>query len=244
MAHTVTTDQIDYAAAQVMTIIHENHDIATHIWPMETPRQYISTITQLKPPISKAGRRQIGRLVKLRNECNKTTKLYLETSTDHARTPMHIIEKITTLLNPAKPISTFEAHKQCNKAKGTIVRQASNTLTEKLRDKENISYGKIPKQYHNILKIGAGLLPRSRDQPRVHAQAPANQHNAEYTATSHRHCNPHITRKNNKEKHRPSLASPMDTTTKSRQLRSHITNPRHNITTSNDPRHIHHTEPL
>jgi hypothetical protein len=31
MAHKATTDQIDYAAAQVMTIIHKYHDIATHI---------------------------------------------------------------------------------------------------------------------------------------------------------------------------------------------------------------------
>jgi len=30
MAHTATTDQIDYAAAQVMTIIYEYHDTASH----------------------------------------------------------------------------------------------------------------------------------------------------------------------------------------------------------------------
>jgi hypothetical protein len=50
---------------------------------------------------------------------------------------------------------------------GTIVRQASDTLTHKLREKENKSYDKNPKQYHNNLKISAGLLPRARDQPRV-----------------------------------------------------------------------------
>ena len=60
-------------------------------------------------------------------------------------TPIHINEKITTLLSPAIPISTAEAHKQCNKAIGTIVRQASNTLTDKLREKVNKSYYKSPK---------------------------------------------------------------------------------------------------
>ena len=131
---------------------------------MQTPRQDTPVTTQLKPLISRAGLKQIGRLAKLRNECNKTTKLYPKASTDHAMTPIHINKKITTLLNPKKPISTSEAHKQCNKVIGTIVRQASNPLTEKLRDKENKIYDKSPKHYHNNRKTSAGLLPRARDQ--------------------------------------------------------------------------------
>jgi len=82
-------------------------------------------------------------------------------------TPIHINEKITTFLSPEIPSSTTEAHKQCNKAISTIVRQTSNTLIGKLRENENKSYYKIPKHYHNNLKISAGLLPRARDQPRV-----------------------------------------------------------------------------
>ena len=166
-APTVTADQLDYDAAQVMTITHEYHDIATHIWPLQTQKPDTPTAAQPKPPISSAGLRQISRLAKLRNECNKTTKLYPEASNDHERNPIHINEKINTLLNPAKPISTSEAHQQCNKAIGTIVRQASNTLNEKSRDKENESYEKCPKHYHNNLNISAGLLPRARDQSRV-----------------------------------------------------------------------------
>jgi hypothetical protein len=81
--------------------------------------------------------------------------------------PIHINEKITTIINPAKPISASEAHKQCNKAIGTIIRQASNTLNEKLRAKETVSYDKSPKHYHSNLKISARLLPRARDQPRL-----------------------------------------------------------------------------
>jgi len=81
--------------------------------------------------------------------------------------PIYINEKINTILNPAQPISTSEAPQKCNKAIGTIVRQSSNTLNEKLRDKENASFDKSPKHYHNNLKIIAGLLPRARDQPRV-----------------------------------------------------------------------------
>jgi len=46
------------------------------------------------------------------------------------------------------------------------VRQANNTLTEKPRDKENKGYEKIPTQYHNNLKIIAGLLSRAKGQPR------------------------------------------------------------------------------
>ena len=146
-----------------MTIIHEYHDIATHIWSMQTQRPDTPNITQPKTPIFRVGLRQISRLAKLRNECNKTIKLYPEASTDHEMNPIHITEKITTLLNPAKPISTSEAHKQCNKAIGTIVREASNTVNEKLRDEENASYDNSPKHYHNNLKISAGLLPRARD---------------------------------------------------------------------------------
>jgi hypothetical protein len=63
----------------------------------------------------------------------------------------------------------LETHRQYNKTIGTIVRQARNTLNEKLRDKENDSYDKSPKHYHNNLKISAGLLPRARDQPKVTA---------------------------------------------------------------------------
>ncbi len=55
--HTATTNQIDYAAPQVMTIIHEYHDIATKIWPMQTQKPDTTTITQPKPPISRAGLR-------------------------------------------------------------------------------------------------------------------------------------------------------------------------------------------
>jgi hypothetical protein len=57
-AQSATTDQIDYAAAQVMTIIHEYHDIATQILPMQTPRSDTTTITQLKPPILRVGLRK------------------------------------------------------------------------------------------------------------------------------------------------------------------------------------------
>jgi hypothetical protein len=138
-----------------MTIIHEYRDIATHIWPMQTQRPETPTITQPRPPISRAGLRQISRLAKLQNECNKNTKHYPEASIDHEMNPIHISENITMIRNPAKPTSTSEAHKQCNKAIGTIVRQASNTLNEKLRDKENESYDKSPKHHPNNLKISA-----------------------------------------------------------------------------------------
>jgi hypothetical protein len=47
--------KIDYAAAQVMPIIHEYHDTSTNVWPMQPPRQDTSMPTHLKPPISRAG---------------------------------------------------------------------------------------------------------------------------------------------------------------------------------------------
>jgi hypothetical protein len=81
LARPATTDRIDYAATQVVTIIHEYHDIATQIWPMQTQRPNTPAITQPKPPISRVGLRQISSLAKLRNECNKNTKLYPEAST-------------------------------------------------------------------------------------------------------------------------------------------------------------------
>ncbi len=89
-----------------MTIIHEYHDIATQIWPMQTQRQDTTTTTQPIPPISRVGLRQISRLAKLRNECNKTAKLNLAASTYPEQNSIHINNKINTILNPAQPIST------------------------------------------------------------------------------------------------------------------------------------------
>jgi hypothetical protein len=122
-----------------MTIIHEYHDIAAHIWPIQTPKQDTNTTTQLKPPISKSDLRQIGRLAKLRNKGNKITRLHPDDANNHALNPVHINEKNAKLLNPTTLISASEAHKQCIKAIGTIIRQASNTLNENIWEKENKS---------------------------------------------------------------------------------------------------------
>jgi hypothetical protein len=105
---------------------------------------------------------QIVRLTELRNECNTRTKLHPEIAINHALNTLHT--KIAQTLKPSTPLLTSEAHQQCSKAVGTIV---SNTLSDKLRDKENKSYDKSPKHYHIYLKISTGLLPRARDQPRV-----------------------------------------------------------------------------
>jgi hypothetical protein len=48
-------DQTDYAVAKVMKIIHEYHDIATTIWPMQPARHDTTPPTQLRPPISERG---------------------------------------------------------------------------------------------------------------------------------------------------------------------------------------------
>jgi hypothetical protein len=72
--------------------------------------------------------REIGRRAKLRNKCNITTKLHPKAANSHAINPIHTNIKIDILLNPASQISTSEARKRCNKAIGTIVRKASNTL--------------------------------------------------------------------------------------------------------------------
>ena len=90
-----TTDQIDYAAAQIMTIIYGYHDIATTIWPMQQPRHDTTPPTQPKPPISRAGLRQIGRIAKLRNECNNITKHHPEITNNADLDPIHINLKIT-----------------------------------------------------------------------------------------------------------------------------------------------------
>jgi hypothetical protein len=55
----------------------------------------------------------------------------------------------------------FQSQRHNNK------KNASITLSDKLKEKENNIYDKSPKHYHNNLKINAGLLPRARDQPRV-----------------------------------------------------------------------------
>jgi hypothetical protein len=134
---------------------------------MQAPRQDTNTITQLKPPIPIAGLRQFGRLGKLRNEYNISIKLRPEAANNHAINAIHINDKITKLLSLVTPISTLEAHEHFNKAIGTIVRQTSNTLTEKLRKKETKTYDKSPNHYHNNLKISSSLLLKARDQPIV-----------------------------------------------------------------------------
>jgi hypothetical protein len=39
ISETTTTDQIDVAAAEVMTLIHNYHDIATQIWSIQATRK-------------------------------------------------------------------------------------------------------------------------------------------------------------------------------------------------------------
>jgi hypothetical protein len=136
---------------------------------MQETRQETTTTATFKPPISRAGRRQIGRLAKLRNECNTPKKLYLEIVNDPDLNPPHTNQTINQILQPATPITTKEAHHQCSKAIENIIRKASHMLTDKLRQKENKKYDKSPKHYHNNLKISADINPRARDQPRVTA---------------------------------------------------------------------------
>jgi hypothetical protein len=54
---TAINDHPYFAAAEVMTIIHEYHDIATDIWPMQSPRQDTTKTTQIRSPITTAGLR-------------------------------------------------------------------------------------------------------------------------------------------------------------------------------------------
>jgi len=164
--NTAIPDHIDYEATQVMTIINEYHDIATTIWPIQPPRHDTTTPTQLEPPISRAGLRQIDRLAKLRNECNKTTKLHLEKANNADLNSLHIYLKISHILSPTTPLTTTKANSKWSRAIGSKIRKAINTLSDKYRDKENSGYDKSPKHYHDSLKIHSGLTPRARGQPR------------------------------------------------------------------------------
>jgi hypothetical protein len=106
------TTEIDYAAAHVMKIMHEFHDIATNIWSMQPPRQDIAMPTHLKPPISKAGLRQLGRLARLKNESKTIPSLHPDTADDRTQKLIHInIKTIIKILNPTITISTAESHK-------------------------------------------------------------------------------------------------------------------------------------
>jgi hypothetical protein len=77
--------------------------------------------------------------------------------------------EIHQIPKPTTAILKTKAHKQFSKAIGTIVRKSSTTLCDKRREKENKSYDKSPTYYHKNLKISAGMLPRTRDRPRVTA---------------------------------------------------------------------------
>ena len=154
---TTTADQIDVAAAEVMTLIHNYHDIATKIWPMQATRQDTPSPVNLKPPIPRAGLGQIGRLAKLRNACNSTTKQHPEIGNDSDLNPLYINLNINQVLHPNTSLTTKEANQQCSKAIGDIIRKASHTLSDKIRDEENNSYDKSPKHYHDNLKVNAGI---------------------------------------------------------------------------------------
>ena len=137
---------------------------------MQPPtRQDTPMPVQIKPHISRAGLRQVGRLAKLRNECNTTAKLHPEIANDSDLKPLHVSLKIYQILQPITPLTTKEAHHQCSKAIGNIIRKANHMLSDKIRDKESNSYDKSPKCYHNILKIYTVIIPRARDQPRITA---------------------------------------------------------------------------
>jgi len=164
-----TTDQIDSAATKVMTLLHTYHNIATKIWPMHPTGQETPIPAPLTPPIFRAEIIQIGRLAKLGNECNTTTKLHSEKANDPDLNPLHINLKIKQILQPTVPITTKEAHQYCSKSIGDKIRKASHTLSDKLRHKESNSYDKSPKHYHNNLKINAGINPRAWNQPRITA---------------------------------------------------------------------------
>jgi hypothetical protein len=60
----------------------------------------------------------------------------MDTANDQTHNPTHINIKINQIFNHKTPISTVEAHKQCSKAIGAIVKKASRTLSDKLRDKK------------------------------------------------------------------------------------------------------------
>jgi hypothetical protein len=72
-------------------------------------RNYVTTPTQLRPPIFRAGLRQIGRLVKLRNECDTTTNLHPKIANNPVFNPIHINIKKGNNLKPTRPLSTKEA---------------------------------------------------------------------------------------------------------------------------------------
>jgi hypothetical protein len=130
---------------------------------MQPPRNDTTPPTQLKLPISRAGQRQVGRQAKLRNEFSNTTKHHTEIANNADLNPIHINLKITQILKPTTPFTTIEAQRQYSRNISIIIRKAINTMSYKLRDKENKSSDKSS----NNIKIHAGLVPRARDQPRV-----------------------------------------------------------------------------
>jgi hypothetical protein len=115
-----------------MTLLHTYHEIATKIWPMHKTRQETTTPATLKPSISRAGLRQIGRLAKLRNEGNTTQKSHPDIANDPDLTPLHIHLKINQILHPTTSIMTKAAHQQCSKAIVDIIRKSSHPLSDKL----------------------------------------------------------------------------------------------------------------
>jgi len=111
---------------------------------MQPLRHDTTPPTQLNPPISRAGLRQIGRLAKLRNECNNTTKHHPEIANHTGLNPIHINLKIAQILKPSTPLTTIEAKHKCSRDICTH-KKASNTLSDKLRDSKNKSYDKSSK---------------------------------------------------------------------------------------------------
>jgi hypothetical protein len=163
----ITTSDIDTFADALINTLHTYHEEAINIWPMKEPSLVTEPRNKLHSPVSRAGLRQVTRLVQLRNETNN---LGAYTNSNTPITPQKRTElehKAMRLLNTDTAVPLDSIPKSCSKAIGHIIREANTKLESKLRTIEDLGYDKSPRFYHHGLKVSAGIKPRAKDTPKL-----------------------------------------------------------------------------
>ena len=123
-AQSLTTDQIDELANDLMHILSTFHDHATEIWDTRPPPQHCRENKRATArPLTKSSLRRLTRLAQLRNTCSAVLK-ERRTAHDHSdhegprTTPLletRMQEEAAHTLGEQEPIDPAEMHTKCRK---------------------------------------------------------------------------------------------------------------------------------
>ena len=181
----ITTHDVDSICQELLELLQQHYDLAATIWPtIRHPQQQKTTTTSASTPpgtktglpLSRADRRQMDRLTSLRNHCHNLARRYEDEEQITHDTAFESLQQQarTTLqlqlddLDP-QPLSFREIKTTCKKQLAELLRRAGKKARDIKLEKNNKSYDANPKLFHKAIKTAAGLLPKSKDQPKLRA---------------------------------------------------------------------------